>query len=232
MRTSQYISWLIQRTGGNLFSRQQLLDAVNQVQNEILGRDIKYMRINPDPFIRTTAGTYLYTASSAIYSGVDNTTQYDIRSVKRVYTYNVRRTAQFAYGGWNRLSHRPDQFVNMAASDEVDIAFDLTPSIAASSSDCKIAFWRENDPGTQTQDQRVVAYRWPNQLTAESIQLMIPDQFQRGLLKYGIFRDLEYTEYGSADKPEILYEKALLKFDAWANGIVITAGGATPPREV
>lgn len=232
MRTSQFISWLKQRIAGNLFSRQQLLDAVNQVQNEILGRDIKYMRLNPDPFIHTIAGTYLYTASSAIYSGVDNTTQYDIREVKRVYSYNVRKTANYAYGGWNRLSHRPDSFVNAFASDEVDLAFDCTPSIAAVSSDCKVAMWSENDPGTQTADLRVVAYRWPTQLTSENIQLMLPDPFQRGLLKYGVLRDLEYTEYGAADRPETLYEKELLKFDAWANGIRGTAGGSTPPREV
>lgn len=232
MRTSQYISWLSQRIAGNLFSRQQLLDAVNQVQNEILGRDIKYMRMNPDPFIQTTAGTFLYTASSSIYSGVDGTTQKDIRVVKRIYTYNVRNTRNFAYGGWDRISHRPDAFVNAYASDEVDLAFDCTPSIAASSSDAKVAFWRENDPGTQTVDLRAVAYYWPTQLTSENIQLMIPDQFQRLLLKYGVFRDLEYTEYGAADRPEVLYEKELLKFDAWANGITVTAGGATPPREV
>lgn len=232
MRTSQYISWLTQRIAGNLFSRQQLLDAVNQVQNEILGRDIKYMRMNPDPFIHTTAGTFLYTASSAIFSGVDNTTQKDIRVVKRIYTYNIRNTRNFAYGGWDRISHRPDAAVNPYASDEVDLSFDCTPSIAASSSDAKVAFWRENDPGTQTEDLRAVAYYWPTQLTSENIQLMVPDQFQRLLLKYGVFRDLEYTEYGAADRPETLYEKELLKFDAWANGITVTAGGATPPREV
>ena len=232
MRTSQYISWLSQRVGGNLFSRQQLLDAVNQAQNEILGRDIKYMRVNPDPFIHTTAGTYLYTASTALYSGVDNSTQYDIREVKRIYTYNVRRTRNYAYNGWDRVSHRPDHFVNAFASDETDLDFDCTPSIAASSSDCKVAFWRENDPGTQTADLRAVAYRWPAQLTSENIALTVPDQFQRGLLKYAVFKDLEYTEYGAADRPEVLYDKALLKFDAWANSIKVTAGGDTPPREV
>jgi hypothetical protein len=232
MLTSQYISWLTQRIAGNLFSRQQLLDAVNQAQNEILGRDIKYMRLNPDPFIHTVAGTFLYTASSAIFSGVDNTTQYDIREVKRVYTYNVRNTRNFAYGGWDRISHRPDSFVNAYASDEVDLAFDCTPSIAAVSQDAKVAFWRENDPGTQTADLRAVAFRWPTQLTSENIRLMIPDQFQRGLLKYAVLRDLEYTEFGSADKPEDLYQKELLRFDGWANGIKNTAGGATPPREV
>ena len=64
MTTGQYISWLIQRIAGNLFTRQQLLDAVNQAQNEILGRDIHFMRVLPDPYLRTTAGTYRYTASS------------------------------------------------------------------------------------------------------------------------------------------------------------------------
>jgi hypothetical protein len=232
VRTSQYLSWLIQRIPGNLFSRAELLDAVNQAQNEILGRDIKYMRINPDPFIHTIAGTYLYVSSTALFSGVDNSTQYDIREVKRVYSYNVRNTANFAYGGRNRLSHRPDAFVNAYSSDEVDLAFDCTPSIAANSSDCKVAFWRENDPGTQTANIRAVAYRWPTQLTSESIQLMVPDQFQRLLLKAGVLKDLEETEYGRSDYWREIFDKEILKFDAWANGIRGTAGGSTPPREV
>ena len=232
MTTAQFISWLSQRIPGNLFSRPQLLDAVNQAQNEILGRDIKYMRINPDAYFHTVAGTYAYTASSSLYNSVNGTAQYDIREVKRVYTYNIQNTAIFAYGGWNRVSHRPDKFVNAMSSDEVEIAFDTVPSIAPNSSDCKINLWSENDPGTTTTTFRVIAYKWPTQLTAETIALSIPDQFQRGLLKYAVLKDLEYTEFGSADKPEVLYEQQLLKFDLWANGIRGTAGGLTPPREV
>jgi hypothetical protein len=232
MTTAQYITWLAKRIGGNSFSRTELLDAVNQAQNEILGRDIKYMRLNPDAYIHTIAGTFAYTASSAIYSGVDNTTQYDIRDVKRVYTYDVRNSQVFAYGRWNRISHRPDTAENVYASDEIEISADFVPSIAPNSSDCKVNFWTENDPGTGTTLLRVIAYRWPTQLLSEQIALSIPDQYQRGLLKYAILKDLEYTEYGSADKPEELYEKELKKFDLWANKIPGTAGGSTPPREV
>jgi hypothetical protein len=188
--------------------------------------------MNPDPFIHTTAGTFLYTASSAIFSGVDNATQKDIRVVKRVYTYNVRNTRNFAYGGWDRLSHRPDSFVNAYSSDETDLSFDGMPSISPSSSDATVSFWRENDPGTQTEDLRAVAYFWPNQITSENIQLMIPDNFQRLLLKAGVLRDLEATEYGRGDNWDDVFEKQLVKFDLWANGITVTAGGATPPREV
>lgn len=232
MTTAQYISWLIQRIAGNQFSRDQLRDAVNQAQNEILGRDIKYMRINPDPFVHTTSGTYLYTASSALYSGVDNTTQFDIREVKRVYTYNIRNSAIFAYGGWNRISHRPDSMVNPYASDEIDLAADFTPSIKPSASDAQIAFWRENNPGTGTDVIRAVAFKWPTQIVSENIALSIPEQFQRQLLKAAVLKDLEATEYGRSDYWEEIYQRELLKFDAWANGIRGTAGGDTLPREV
>lgn len=232
MTTSQYVSWLIQRIGGNLFSRPQLVDAINQAQNEILGRDIKYMRINPDPFVHTVDGTYLYTASTALFSGVDNTTQFDVRDVKRIYTYDIRNTQQYAYGGWNRLSHRPDSFVNAMASDEIEISADVTPSIAALAADAQIAFWRQNNPGTGTDVMRAAAYRWPRQVTSENIPLSIPVQFQTLLLKAKILVDIEATEYGRSDNWSDVFDKQLLKFDAWANGIKVTAGGDTPPREV
>jgi hypothetical protein len=228
----QYVSWLIKRIGGNLFSRTDLVDAINQAQNEILGRDIAYMRLNPDGYIHTAAGTYEYAASTYIYDGVANTTRYDIRTVKRIWTYNIRNSNIFAYGGINKTTHRPEYEVNAYASDEIEVPFDLVPSIAANSTDCKVRFWSQNDPGTTTDVLRVSAYRWPTQFTAETVALSIPDQFQRGLLKYAVLRDLEYTEYGSADRPEVMYEKELKKFDLWANGIITTQQTCTLPREV
>lgn len=231
MTTAQYVSWLSKRIAGNLFSRQDLVDAINMVQNEILGRDIKFMRINPDAYLHTIAGTYQYTASTSLYSGVDNATQYDIRAVKRVYAYNITKSSIFAYGGILRRSHRPDRLVNPMNSDELDIDFDEITSSNPSVSDCKINLWSENDPGTNTTLYRAVAYRWPTQVLSESIQMTLPVQFQRGLLRYGIMRDLEYTEFGEADKPEILFDRELAKFDAWSAGIKNTSSGTTAPRE-
>ncbi len=232
MTTAQYVSWLSKRVAGNLYSRQDLVDAINMAQNEILGRDIKYMRCNPDAYLHSTVDVYSYAASTYLFSGVNNTTQYDIRDVKRVYTYNIRNSNIFAYGGLNRTSHRPDLEVNNYASDEVEISCDVVPSILPNAADCTINLWADNNPATSTTVYRVVAYKWPTQITSESVAISIPEQFQRFLLKYAIFRDLEYTDFGSADKPDVLYAAELKKFDLWANGIKNSASQATPPREV
>ena len=227
MTTGQYISWLIQRIAGNLFTRQQLLDAVNQAQNEILGRDIHFMRVLPDPYLRTTAGTYRYTASSSLYDSIDNTTQYDIRNVSRVYALNVRHSPIFEYGGLNRTTHHPETI----HQNEVNVPADVQQSKKPLGSDCTIALWRENDPGTQTTVYLAEAYKWPTQLTSESVALSIPEQFQRGLLKYAVLKDLEYTEAGYADKPEELYKKALSEFDSWSSRGAKTTITATQPRD-
>lgn len=231
MTTGAYISWLIRRLGGNKFSRQDLLEAVNQAQNEILGRDIAFMRIKPDPYFRTTASTYTYVASTAILDSVDGATAYDVRNVSRIYTFNVRSSPIFEYGGLNRTSHRPETMVNPMVSDETIIPSDVTQSSNPSSSDCSVRLWRENNPGTQTTIYLAEAYKWPTQLTSETISLSIPANFQRGLLKYAVMKDLEYTEFGSADKPEDMYEKELKKFDAWASRGATTRLTSTPPRE-
>lgn len=231
MTTSQYISWLIKRIGGNKFSRTDLLDAVNQAQNEILGRDIYLMRVKPDPHFRTTAGTYNYVASTAVRDSIDGTTTYDIRNVSRVYTFNIRQSPIFEYGGINRTSHRPETMVNPAASDETIIPSDCEQSMAPSSTDCRVKLWRENDPGTTTNIYLAECYKWPTQLTTEAVSLSIPEQFQRGLLKFAVLKELEYTEFGSADKPEEMYKKELAKFDAWANRGATTRPTHTLPRE-
>lgn len=231
MTTSEYISWLIKRVGGNKFSRQDLLDAVNQAQNEILGRDIYFMRVKPDPFLITADGTYRYVASTSIVDAMDEETTYDIRNVSRIYTFNVRRSPIFEYGGINRTSHRPEYMVNPMASDETVLPSDCEQSVAPNSSDCIIKLWRENNPGTTDDVYMAECYRWPTQLTSESVSLTIPDHFQRGLLKHAVLKDLEYTEYGAADKPEDLYKKELAKFDAWASRGATTRPTSTPPRE-
>lgn len=231
MTTGHYISWLTKRIAGNLFTRQDLVDAVNQAQNEILGRDLLFMAVRPDPYLHTTAGTYVYGASTWLFDSIDGTTKYDIRNVSRVYTFNIRQSPIFEYGGLNKTSHRPEYMLNPMASDETIIPSDCIQSISPLSSDCIIKLWRENNPGTTTNIYLAECYRWPTQVTSEAVALTIPEQFQRDLLKYAVLRELEYTEYGSNDHPQEAYERELKKFDHWANRGAKTEPTGTPPRE-
>lgn len=230
MTTSEYVSWLIKRVGGNKFSRQDLIDAINQAQNEILGRDILYMRVKPDPYFVTTAATYSYVASSAILDSLDGSTTYDIRNVSRIYAPSFSHSRFSDYGGPNRSTMRPENTVN-ANPGEIHIPSDCEQSINPDSLDCTVKLHRENDPGTQATLYLAECYKWPTQVLSEGTALSIPVQFQRGLLKYAVLKDLEYTEFGSADRPEDLYAKELKKFDAWASRGATTRPTGTPPRE-
>ncbi len=233
MTTAQYVSWLSKRIAGNLFSRQDLVDAINQAQNEILGRDLLCMAVRPDAYLHTTAGTYVYAASTFLFDSIDGTTQYDIRKVSKIYTFQASQSPIYAYGGLNKTSHRPEHMLNPMASDETVIPSDCTQqSLIPGAADCIIKLWRENNPGTTTQVYLAEAYRWPTQVTSESVAMSIPEQFQRGLLKYAILKDLEYTEYGSADHPEEGYRRELARFDSlYANKGAKSDLTGTPPRE-
>lgn len=231
MTTGQYISWLSKRIAGNLFSRQDLVDAVNQAQNEILGRDILFMRVRPDLFFHTTTAVYSYAASTYLFNSIDGTTQYDIRNVSRIYTFNIRSSPIFEYGGINRVTNNPETFQTLPGSTEVTLPADVTQSIAPLSADCTIKLWRENNPGTQTIIYLAEAYKWPTQVTSEAIALSIPEQFQRGLLKYAVLRELEQTEYGKAGENEDLYQQELKRFDNWASRGAKIDPTSTPPRD-
>jgi hypothetical protein len=234
LTTAEFISYLTQRIGGNTLNRTQILSLVNAKQNELLGRDIRMMRILPDPCIHTTAGTYSYAASSAIFDSIVGVTQYDVRNVRKVYTTTLRNVQQFQYQGTIRTTHFPEYLENAYNSDTVIIPVDCTQSIAAASGDCRIRFWRENDPGTLANNTLLCeAYKWPTQLTAESVALSVPDQFQTGLLKTMVMIDIEEAEYGYAS-PQLydVKEKQLKQFLAYANNGASTEQNIVRPREL
>lgn len=231
MTTAAYITWLSKRIGGNSFSRVELREAINLAQNEILGREIRFMRIKPDPFLVTTDGTYRYVASTSVLDSLDGATTYDVRHISRLYTNNNRRSGILDYGGVHSISSKPDKLANPHTSPEVIMSVDFEQSLAPSSSDAVIKFFRENNPGTTTETYMVEAYKWPTQIVSENIALSIPETFQRNLLKYAVLQELEYTEYGSADRPIELYEREISKFLSWANGGATTDPTCTPPRD-
>lgn len=159
-----------------------------------------------------TVDTYELIASGALFSSIANrTTQWDIRKVQRVYTFSSDDSRHIAYGGSDIKSYRPDRQANSNSYD-VEVSVDGTESLEPNSKDAKIVFWRENDPGVSTAEFLAEAYRWPDQLTSESVAITIPARFHTNLLYYAVLKDIEYEEYGSADRPMQLYEKYLKEF--------------------
>lgn len=201
-------------------------------QNRILGRDLRITRVIPDPFVVTTSGTYQYTASSALVSSVDGVTTYDIRRVARVYAHTVKDIDIFAYGGIAQTTYRPEKYLNPSSLPDVEIPVDCIPSVKAASSDCKVIFWRENNPATTTNVYIAEAYKWPTQLTAESIAISVPEQFQSTLLCYEVMKVVEEMEFGRGDYNEDAYERELKRFLTYATGGATTDDMHTSPREV
>jgi hypothetical protein len=231
LQTAEFVAWLGKRIGGNLFSTQDLIDATNRAQNYLLGRDIARMRLRPDAWLRTTSGTYEYTAYSAVYDGLLNTTtSYDIRAIRRIYTYNIRESQLFAYQGLSRTTYRPEKVVNPALPD-VDVPFDTDDSADPGDNLCKVRFWPENNPGTTTEVFRCEAYLWPTQILSVNQNITIPLQFRNNLLYKRILEELEYAEYGKADQPKFDAEAKQKEFDLWANSLPSTSYGRTTPRE-
>lgn len=159
-----------------------------------------------------TVDEYRIVASGGLFSSIANeTTQWDVRKVSRVYGFEDKNTRFGSYGYTVVSSFRPDRMQNYN-SQEVEISCETVESLKANNEDSEIILWRENAPGTTTDNYICEAYRWPDQLTSESVSLTIPDQFQTTLLFYAVVRDLEYREYGRSNQPEVLYEKYLKEF--------------------
>jgi hypothetical protein len=228
MHGTELVDLLIEHVGSEL-TRAKAVSTLNWGQNQLLAtRRNGLMRVKPDPFLATTAGTFQYTASTALYSsvgGAQGATQWDIRDIGRIYALDGLE-AQFAYGGADRISHRPLELVNPMASNEVKAPADWSPSLEPFSEDCTITFWEDNDPGTTTVEWRVEAYRWPTQFTAETVALEVPEGWQEELLLPIALKKLGIKQYGSPSRniAEMLAQD-LPRFFAFCS----RAGGVSGP---
>jgi len=169
-------------------------------------------------------------ASGALFTSIRNDPtrkQFDIRRVSRVYAFtngvpgfNFYNSFFGVFGtSGQSSSRRPDEQSNIN-NPEIKISCDTEESLEALSDDAKIVIWQDNAPPTNPANSLYIAraYRWPDQLTNEQVPLTVPARFQTTLLKFAIFKDEEYREWGANDKPELLYEKYLEEFLSWAEG--------------
>jgi len=209
MLTSALVTRILNETGAG-WTRAQALEILNLVQNEVLATDNDLMRIKPDPYFTTTNATYSYTARTQTGS------LYDIRNVAEIYSLEDRDSLT-ALSLLNTDSSRPYKWKRTRDGIITYARFDcvISTRAAADSSDstydCVVKWWTENNPGTTTTTWRARAYRWPNQLTAESIQLETPAEFHDTVLLPGVLMRTERREYGRGDSQFPMYEKYLNK---------------------
>jgi len=90
MTTPDLITMIVEYIGSEL-TRARALTYLNNAQNQLLIGNNRLMRVLPDPFLTTVAGTFDYAASDSLYSSsgdVKGATQYDIYNVSRIYSFS------------------------------------------------------------------------------------------------------------------------------------------------
>ena len=223
MTTSQYITWLLNRTG-NTISRADMLFNVNLAQNEIASIDSYFFRTKPDPYLVTTADTFTYTLAASV------------RRVARVYALSTNSNFSMNFTAYNGFSGSSDynggRYVDRLSSPEVNIPVDSIESSSPDSSDAQIIFPRENNPGTTTEVFLLEQYVWPTQLSSESISIQIPEGHQTKILYYKILRMLEEQEYGNAGYSAEREDKAMKDWMRFANRGARVVPYQTMPRDL
>lgn len=229
METSAFID-LVQENIGSELSRSKALEYTNNAQNDLLRRANRFMRIVPDPFLTTVAGTFQYAASTSLFSSVGGTqgaTQYDVRLVSRIYSISD----SLSYGGdYGRTKYAYEPNSDFS---EVTAPVTVIQSKKANAEDCQLIWWEQTDPGSTTIDWRAEAYRWPNQLLSESVDLEIPDGFQDTLLLYKVLKRLGIRQFGSpgADLETMIREEQI-RFNLESSMGASTRQTRTDPSEV
>ena len=212
MLTSALVTRILEECGAG-WTRARALEILNQGQNELLSGNNQLVRVKPDPYFLTTDATYSYNAYTA--TGSAN----DIRTITDIY-YIAARNSIAATSPL--VSDSTRNYIKEQLRDGVKThaVFDCTDSVrpyaddAGGSYDCSIRWWLENNPGTTTTTWRAQAYKWPTQLTAESVALSIPVDFQDNLLLWNVLKRTERREYGRNEFTVDMYEKRKQKFDA------------------
>jgi hypothetical protein len=114
------------------------------------------------------------------------------------YEYTIDTTDGFDYDAW-RVTDVYDIDINNTSTIDWS-AVDATSSVAA-----KVVF--TNDPGVGTYYIR--AYRFPTELTTESVQLEVPSSYHISHLLEGLAGFIEVTRSGRSDRWEKFLQKTM-----------------------
>ena len=213
MLTAAFVTMVSDEIGA-AWTRTQILDVMNDCQNEILGEDCGLMRVRPDPFLTTADATFSYGASASLFDSSANTKGAavgDVRTVRKIYSYN-NSVSIFDAQTLDPASEKPNQVEFTQTKDLVTMRMDVIDSLGPTLADCTLKLYATNNPGATTVSWRAECYLWPNQLTAESVALSIPADFQRSLLLFDVLKILERREYGRSDAAMQTYEMYRKKF--------------------
>ena len=213
MLTSSLVTYILEELGSG-WTRQRALQMLNLVQNEVLSGNNQLMRIKPDPYFVTTDSVYSYTAYAATGS------LYDIRSVNDIYQLQGNDWLSLVNPVINDTTRklRKEQTKDGFTIHQVFDCIESMRSVGAEESDgtydCQVKFWPENNPATTTVTYRAECYKWPLQLTSESVALAIPANWHDTLLFYGVLSRTERREYGAPGFAAQMYEAEKKKFFA------------------
>ena len=201
MTTNEFVSMVLEEVASG-WTRTRILEFTNRIQNELLAEDNELMRVKPDPFVATTTAVYTYAATSTLYvstTGAQGALVGDIRAVREVYSY-LTGLALFGTQTIDPASAKPNILDRTFGLNRTVARCAGIDSIEPNSTDCTIRWWEGNNPGTTTVTWRAEAYKWPTQLTAESIALSIPADFQRTLLLGKLKAHIEQREFGEVSE--------------------------------
>lgn len=201
MRTIELVK-LIRKKCLNFKTTQEILELLNIAQNELLGEDCSLMRVNPDPFLVTSAGVFQYDVALGI------------RNVEKLY---VRNPNINSYEGRDR------SMANFLTSfyDELGNTLFKVPVYIEQSADfdiqASIIFDADYDPSTTTTEYRMIAYSWPEQLTSTLIPLTIPVRHQSTTLLYRVMQMIDEERFGASNVWDKKYDDVIGMFQTDIN---------------
>jgi hypothetical protein len=199
-RESAYYTWLLESLPGGDYNRTKLVEIVNDVQNEILGGyDGRLMKIKPDPYLVVTDSTVKRYGIDDLVSSIDGVTTYDIRRVKRLYSFTTKNQPFGSYNGFgNGLQPFPPIQKNPMVP-EVEMPIQTQDSVKPLLEDFILDFHRNFSPSISTDLYNAEAWRWPNQITSENIQIEFPTSFKKTILLFGVLSKIETRDFGRDD---------------------------------
>ena len=191
MNTSQLVE-KISKKCLNFTSKTDILSRINDAQNELLNVDCELMRVSPDPFLETTDSVYSYNLDPMI------------RRMKHLY---VRDPNIIEYGGQNKwpfplLELEVDRMLNRLWGIPVYSKESISFGDAVI-----VQFDSEMNPQTLTDQYRMIAYTWPEQLTSTAIPLTIPTRHVTTTLLARVMQDIDEERFGKSDSWDRKLEK-------------------------